>query len=271
VYTYQVLETPTDLTPNHGTEIPEGCDREAWIRKYQREYITEVQHTNKIEVMNLETFHEIEGSWLPQTYKTLFFRTKAFIATVKDLIAATRKLQISSASFHAAEMARLIVGFSITIQNTQVFHLVLNSQRKDIYWMLDDMLVRICLDLWDDMRATASWDKVISPINLALATAQEQLQRCAELDMAVFLETHSELENLSLETFTAGHFERTASFLQTSLKISEIWRTVRLSGIGRLPNELANVIIADIFDFEKLPVGDLRLLYLPKGKCKAVV
>jgi hypothetical protein len=250
---------------------PEGWDTEAWLQKYQRE-VADLRLTHDIETNNLHTFHEIEGYWLPNIYNTLFYQTKAFTATVEDLVAAICKLGLPSSSVRAAEAACLIADFSIKVLRSKksFFHRFLNSQRCGIYWILDDALLRICLELWEDKRAGPSWDKVIRPVNFALASAQEQLHEWAKLDVVVFKET----QRLSYDipppdTFTRGYFERTLAFLPESIRVYEIWRTVRLSGIRRLPNELANFIIADIFEFEKLPVGDLRSLYLSKGKGKA--
>lgn len=252
-------------------KTPEGWDTKAWLQKYKRE-VADLRLTYAIETNNLQTFHEMEGSWLPHIYNTLFYQTKAFTATIKDLVAATCKLGLPSSSLRAAEAACLIPDFSITVLRSEKssFHRFLNSQRSSIYWILDDALLRICMDLWEDTRTSASWDKVVRPVSFALGSAQEQLHEWAKLDVVVFKETQQITYDIPPpETFTKGYFERTLTFLPESIRVYEIWRTVRLSGIGRLPNELANVIIADIFEFEKLPVGDLRPLYLSKGKGKA--
>jgi hypothetical protein len=257
--------------PHRLVKAPEGWDTEAWLQKYKRE-VADLHLTHAIETNNLQVFHEIEGSWPPHIYNTLFYQTKAFTRTVKDLVAATCRLGLPSSSLRAAEAAYLIADFSITVLRSEKssFHRFLNSQRSGIYWILDDALLRICPELWEDKRAGHAWDKVIHPVNFVLASAQEQLHEWAKLDVTVFKET----QRLSYDipppdTFTRGYFERTLAFLPESIRVYEIWRTVRLSGIRRLPNELANVIIADIFEFEKLPIGDLRPLYLSKGKGKA--
>ncbi|KAF2825982.1 hypothetical protein CC86DRAFT_293841 [Ophiobolus disseminans] len=208
--------------------------------------------SKEIDSANAEVLSVIEGySWVSYIYLELFDRTKTFTGTVEELVSAT----IKHAPLRWAEAARLCVDFSITVLRSKRlgFHRLLNSQRKSIYWMLDEALLRICLDKWEDSKSNAMWDRVIRPIKLALATAEKELPGWAELDRKEFVRFKGQDGIASAQPFMRGYFERT---------------TVRLSGIGRLPNELANVIIEDVLDFEELPKGDLRPLYLSKGKGK---
>lgn len=228
-----------------------------------------IETTNLAINHSLEVHHHACTSGLPYSYHELFHRTKLYTATVKGLVSVLRMLGTSSTNFRAAETATLLVDFSSTVLRSDKikFHYFLNSQRKGIYWILDDALLHICLDLWEDGKSNTPWDKLISPINLALSSTQEKLDEWSEIDMSMY--NHLQRISYNLQeprVFMQGYFERTLAFLRDSIRIYEIWRTVRLSGIGRLPIELANVIIMDVFESEKLPIGDLRQLYLFKGK-----
>jgi hypothetical protein len=70
-------------------------------------------------------------------------------------------------------------------------------------------------------------------------------------------------EGAKAEWFEAGWFRRSRKFLNESTRIYEIWRTIRRSGGGQLPIELAYTIVEDVATFEELPTGDLRELYFP--------
>jgi hypothetical protein len=238
---------------------------ESWRQKSFRSS-ADAHLTKAVEKANLAISCHYEGR--QPVYTTLFHQTKSFTAIVEELVAVTAK----RAPSEWAEAARLIVDFSINVLRSEKteFHRFLNSQRKSIYWILDEALLRICLDQWEDSRRNACWDKATQPISLALATVRDRLPEWAELDRKAFSKAGHERDRVhSANVFVEGYFERTLTFLRESLKIYEIWRTVRLSGIGQLPNELADVIISDIFESEGLPVGDLRALYLPKGKGEA--
>jgi hypothetical protein len=200
-------------------------------------------------------------------YRMLFHRTRAFVATVEELVVAT----IKQAPLRWAEAACLIVDYSVNVLKSERlgFERLLNSQRRSIYWILDEALLRICLDQWEDRRSNVSWDRVTTPINLALASVHEGRPGWAELDLKEFRKTHVESGGVaSTNPLIGGYFERTSRFLRQSIRLYEISRTVRRSGIGQLPNELADVIIKDVLEFEKLPMGDLRPIYQSKGKGK---
>ena len=227
----------------------------------------EDQLVHEVDSANFEMWCSMEGLLeVPHIYIELFHRTKTFTTTVQDLVAAT----IKHAPSRWAEAARLLVDYTVNVLRSEKlgFERFLHSQRESIYWILDDALLRICLDQWEDARLNASWDKVTKPIRVALSDAQEKLPGWAELDFQEMVRIQDHKFE-SAGVLVRRYFERTLGFLTESTRVYEIWRTVRMSGLGQLPMELADVIVKDVFDFEKLQTGDLRQLYLSKGKGKA--
>lgn len=205
----------------------------------------------------------IEGlSDVPQMYRALFQRTKMFTATVQDLITAVMKHEPA----RWAEAARLIVDYSVVILRSERlgFERFLHSQRGSIYWILDDALLRLCLDRWEITQAAIPWDRATAPIMLTLSDAMEMLPQWIELDVRNMSKLQIDNER-SARNLPNDYFRRTKAFLHQSTRLFEIWRTVRMSGIGRLPVELVDPIIGDVMSAEKLPTGDLRSLYLSKG------
>jgi hypothetical protein len=219
---------------------------------------SEIRRLNLLELCNWS----LEGlSDVPHIYHALFQRTKTFTNAVQDLATATMKHDPTK----WAEAARLIVDYSVVILRSERlgFERLLNSQRGSIYWILDDMLLRLCLDRWETAQALVPWDKAKAPITLALYDAKEKLPQWIELDVRNM--SKLQIDNAgSARHLTNDYFVRTQKFLHQSTRLFEIWRTVRMTGIGRLPAELAEPIIEDVMDFEKLPSEDLRSLFLPK-------
>ncbi|KAH7083684.1 hypothetical protein FB567DRAFT_561693 [Paraphoma chrysanthemicola] len=202
----------------------------------------EINHANQDFCSIMAGYHEI-----PHIYNHLFQHTKRFVATIQDLVAATMKC----APLRWANVARYIVDYSINILRSERlgFEKFLHGQRESIYWILDNALLRICLDQWEFPASNFAWDRATEPIRLAFATASEKLPQWAERDAQAMLKLHFyQVENFQL--MTKRYFEKTTR-------------------IGQLPGELANVIVEDVCNFEKIEMGDLRRLYLPKGKSKA--
>jgi hypothetical protein len=221
--------------------------------------IGELRRLNLLELCNwsLEEFSDV-----PQIYRALFQRTKAFTGTVQELATATLKHEPT----RWAKAARMIVDYSVVILRSERlgFERLLNSQRGSIYWILDDALLRLCLDRWENAHPLISWDAATAPVTLALSGAREKLPQWIELDVRNM--SKLQIDNVgSARNLTNDYFVRTRKFLYQSTKLFEIWRTVRMSGIGRLPAELAEPIIEDVMTYEELPAGDLRSLYLPKS------
>lgn len=244
-------------------ELKTDDDWRAFQRKSEREQIL----VHEITKANHELFYVMEGySMVPRIYNNLFHRTKTFVTTVQDLVAAT----IKHAPLQWADAARYIVDYSINILRSDRlgFENFLHSQRESIYWILDDALLRICLDQWELPESNLFWDKVTEPIRLPLADALEKLPDWAERDKQAMLRIQiNHLESAGI--LVKRYFEKTRQFLEHSARVFEIWRTVRMSGIGQLPMELAEVIVEDVCSFENLQMVDLRRLYLSKGKGKA--
>ncbi|KNG52526.1 hypothetical protein TW65_00339 [Stemphylium lycopersici] len=245
--------------------------RTAWSPTASRNALS-----RQIASMNTGILADLHGlSSIPRIYTALFHRTRTFAATVRQLV------KISPSMW--AEAACLLVDWSVHVLRHREVGLerFLHSQRDSLYWILDDALLRICLDQWDPPQSqaptpsqcTASqlpgivavpWDVATRPIRSALSNAQTLLPLWGEQDLEETLKWNRGIcEGAKAEWFEAGWFRRSRKFLDESTRIYEIWRTIRRSGGGQLPIELAYTIVEDVATFEELPTGDLRELYLP--------
>ncbi|KAH7067552.1 hypothetical protein BKA63DRAFT_536972 [Paraphoma chrysanthemicola] len=238
--------------PKPGNFTADAVDLLACRRQVERDQALEfeINHANQDFWSVMAGYHEI-----PHIYNHLFQQTKRFVATIQDLVAATMKC----APLRWADVARYIIDYSINILRSERlgFEKFLQGQRESIYWILDNALLRICLDQWEIPASNFAWDRATEPIRLAFATASEKLPQWAERDAQAMLKVQSRhIENFQL--MTKRYFEKTTRFLKHSVRV-----------IGQLPVELANVIIEDICKFEQIEMGDLRRIYLPKGKGKA--
>ncbi|KAG9191232.1 hypothetical protein G6011_09320 [Alternaria panax] len=233
-----------------------------------------------IRCMNSTILDDLQGlHMIPRLYQTLFYRTREFAATVRNLV------DVAPAMW--AEAACLLVDWSVNVLRHKEVGLerFLHSQRESLYWILDDALLRICVDQWDPPQSTTPssshstqsrlssssptpkavpWDMATTPISLALSRARGLMPLWHAQDL-------EERENWELncldpqgQYFDVGWFRRSTKFLHQSTKIHEIWRTLRRWGGGQLPAELADVIMEDVATFEGLPVCDLRTEYLAK-------
>jgi hypothetical protein len=247
---------------------PEDTDSPVWAersRTIHREHLLHYEITRA----NTEVWCSTEGfAGISQAYLSLFHRTKAFTTVVQDLATVALKHE----PLKWAEATCFIIDYSVFIISSEQTGLknFLHSQRESIYWILDDALLRLCLDRWDAHQVRPLWDKAVEPITLALSNAINKVPEWVQRDMAALERFGIPLDTgRSAKIFANIYFERTRRFLRESTRVYEIWRTVQLSGIGQLPVELADVIIDDVLSFEKLTTGDLRSSYLSKGKGKA--
>lgn len=222
--------------------------------------------------MNTTILADLQGlSSIPRIYTTLFHRTREFAATVRHFASV-----VAAGSWAAA--ACLLVDWGVhVLRHPRVgLERFLNSQRESLYWILDDALLRICLDMWDPPREQQAcqrkervlpWDEATDPIVRALAKAQALVPVWGQMDVDETRKWEVPVcEGAQAEWFEVGWFRRSRQFLRESSRIYEIWRTMRRVGKGQLPAELANVIVEDVAAFEVLPLGDLRELYFPAEK-----
>ncbi|KAH8725843.1 hypothetical protein GQ44DRAFT_706609 [Phaeosphaeriaceae sp. PMI808] len=257
--------SPQSITRFSNDPTRESTDTDDdWWENHRRQ-IKEWDFEQHIKTLNLQTWCDLGSSSMPQLYYMLFQRTRTFMAAVEDLVTVT----IKQDPLKWGEAASLIVEYSIKVLTSKElgFHGFLHSQRESVYWILDEALLRICLDQWDNERTNKVWDKVTEPIRLALLSAKGKLQDWVKLD----LQEHMEYWKMKFSDdyiFIKRYFERTLHFLDQSIRLYEIWRTVGMSRIGQLPKELVEVIVEDILDFEDLPAGELRQRHLLKGKGK---
>ncbi|EUC49973.1 hypothetical protein COCMIDRAFT_22526 [Bipolaris oryzae ATCC 44560] len=238
--------------------------------------------TRDIASMNTTILADLHGlSSIPRIYTTLFHRTREFAATVRHFASV-----VASGSWAAA--ACLLVDWGVHVLRHPGVGLerFLNSQRESLYWILDDALLRICVDMWDppseqrqqkeicereekarEVTRVVPWDQATGPIVRVLAKAQVLVPIWGQMDVEETRKWEVPIyEGAQADWFEVGWFRRSRQFLRESSRIHEIWRTVRRAGKGQLPAELANVIVEDVAAFEELPLGDLRELYFPTGK-----
>ncbi|KAH9877877.1 hypothetical protein J1614_003094 [Plenodomus biglobosus] len=108
------------------------------------------------------------------------------------------------------------------------------------------------------------WDVATAPLDECLARAWKLVPEWAQLDTDEYRRWDLHVSYSVREALENGYFGRSRRFLKQSRRLYEVWRTMRLWGEGRLPVELADVIVRDICFAEDLPVGDLRAVFLPK-------
>jgi len=280
---------PENILPSD-TELPQGPGLAPyWKRDRDRQSTTfpffvvgSSELERDIRCMNSTILDDLEGlSTIPRLYQTLFYRTREFATTVRKLV------DVEPASW--AHAACLLIDWSVNVLRHKEVRLerFLHSQRETLYWILDDALLRICVDQWDPPQPTtpsshsikshkspsssssstpqaAPWDIATRPILLALSRARGLMPLWHALD----LEERERWELNCLDPqgryFDAGWFRRSTKFLHQSTRIHEVWRTLRRWGDGQLPAELANAIMEDVAKFEGLPMCDLRTQYFTK-------
>lgn len=250
------------------------CDGDAWANeswrcgsrqalKFQSE-ISELNRSTRFDMMcDLERLSAVSD-----IYHKLYHLTRRFTAIVHDLVDAA----LLQAPCRWAEAASLLVSWSVDVlrHDTIGFEKFLLSQRGSIYWVLDDALLRICLDQWENEKPSKTWDKAITPLRLAISRAQASFPEWGDRDCEEARKWESESHYTPSE-MTECCFQRSRKFLHQSTKIFELWRTMRLWGKGLLPAELANAIVEDVAKFEELHFGgELRLLFFPESKMKAI-
>jgi hypothetical protein len=182
---------------------------------------------------NAQFLYDMEGyQCVPIIYRRLLHHTKIIATIVSDLVKATSSLGISM----WAEAARLLVDYSVSILSSRNLgtEKFLHSQRESIYWILDDAMLGLCLDQWEDDAKRERWDGAVKPITLALGEAMKKLQGWLDEHLVEMKRFYFEIAHAFPERLTAGYFKRSQEFLQESARVFEIERTVRLSRIGML-------------------------------------
>ncbi|XP_014555920.1 hypothetical protein COCVIDRAFT_16573 [Bipolaris victoriae FI3] len=237
--------------------------------------------TRDIASMNTVILADLQGlSSIPRIYTTLFHRTREFAATVRRFASV-----VASGSWAAAACLLVDWGVHVLRHPGVALERFLNSQRESLYWILDDALLRICVDMWDPpgeqqqqrgceregkavpVRRVVPWDVATGPVVRALAKAQLLVPIWGQMDVEETRKWETPVcEGAQAEWFEIGWFRRSRQFLKESSRLYEIWRTMRRVGKGQLPAELANAIVEDVAVFEDLPLGDLRELYFPTEK-----
>jgi hypothetical protein len=243
--------------------------------------------------MNSTILADLQGlSSIPRVYAALFHRTRNFAATVRQLVSVLPGVW--------AQAACLLIDWGVRVLRHPEIRLerFLNSQRESLYWILDDALLRICLDQWDPPAPVSlsqpqpqpphttpsehtsctwsslsgtilavPWDVATRPITQSLSYAQTLVPLWGQQDVEETKKWRVPVcEGAVAEWFETGWFRRSRQFLKESNRIYEIWRTMRRAGKGQLPAELANVIVQDVAASENLPMEDLRQFYFPTEK-----
>lgn len=225
-------------------------------------------------IHNAEVYLRERGlSQVPCQYHRLIAHTQSFIETVEALARLPH-------DFPNVALLLIDFGFKILEGGKSGFNLMLTSQRCHIFWMLDDALLKMCLDEWErpddgnNTTAETPWhhaiDSLDQRVNNCLSTlpdwAYEPLLEELEITLGWTWRGHASRE-LS-EWMESYFFIRSRKFWKESMKIYWTKRKVNACLKDRLPKELADDIIDQVLDFEGLPVERLRTKYFPKGKCK---
>jgi len=129
-----------------------------------------------------------------------------------------------------------LVWFSIAVLHRldSPFICMLNSQRQSVYWLLDDALLYISLEWWENSNI---WNPrtVVRDIRLGLSLNKVQWWE------------------------RGSYFAKSLEFLQESQKVFDIRTSVLLVAGHRLPPELTDQISGYLLYAKGLPLGDIRL------------
>ncbi|KAF2260332.1 hypothetical protein CC78DRAFT_536440 [Lojkania enalia] len=219
---------------------------------------------------NLEAYLLFNGDDLvPQQYVGLMHYTQAFVSALA---------QLARLPGGFAPATILLVDFTVTVLREQIqnfFLRLLNSQRIQIYCILDEALLRICLDEWerdDDVSGPLQpWGEAICPLAHDISSAVDMIPKWAEAESAWL----ARLWDIKPETLAGDgswihqwYFARTRKFLEESMKVYSIRTRVNKCVDGRLPAELVDTIVGDVLRYYDVPTGGLRRKHLPAGKGK---
>ncbi|KAF2111410.1 hypothetical protein BDV96DRAFT_582106 [Lophiotrema nucula] len=204
---------------------------------------------------------------------TVFEQYLALITFTNEYIARIERLaRLEVDRLYAGS---LLVDFTISVLREErggLFEQLLNSQRARIYHMIDEALLRVCLDEWENEdRAALPWNQAIRPLARALSRATELIPSWAKADWADMARYKSCCnENLSDNGawMEAVYFNRTRKMLEESLELYWVKKKIHACVQQRLPEELIDGIVQNVLAYERLPTGRLRTRYFPKGKEK---
>lgn len=248
-------------------------EREIWRRAARFGYLSKPDMQHQQVNANADVFIQTTGlRQVPQQYRLLAQHTQGFV----DVVSQIAKLPDS---FLNAAMMLNDFTTKILFADGSCFENMLNSQRGHIFWLLDDGLLRICLDEWEKPASPGStsetpWNITIAPLRDHIAQSFSTIPRWANDDPTSHRETALgwTWRKRPLKEFTdlmeGNHFVRTRKFLAESLKVFYVRRKVNACLGGRLPKEVADEIIEDVLIYEGFASGTLRMKYLPKGKGK---
>jgi hypothetical protein len=167
--------------------------------------------------------NNIQVGW---KYSSITLRIKEFIAGARSLAHLPNGYELA---------CEALIWFSMTVlhRSDSPFHFMLNSQRQSIYWLLDDALLYIALEWWENCD---TWNV-----------------------LAVMKEIRLGLNSDMIHRWEHGfYFAKTYAFLNESQKVSDVRSTVLLVAGHRLPPELTDHISAYRLWSKNLPLGDVR-------------
>lgn len=225
---------------------------------------------------------------VPKKYQALIKHTEAFTESVKQIARLPETFDLAT---------RLLVDFAIYLLYTteSSFHLMLNSQRAHIFWILDDAHLSICLEEWEKLEEGTCWPHSIKPVmeRLGIELFDEpnwigdrfwdaykreieylnERKRRADpadipfpYDISVLRETDvSYTRSTQSSSSQFWYFKQSRAFLQESRDVYDVRVKVNEGLQGKLPREVAEIIIEDVVADEVGVVGTLRAKYLPKS------
>jgi hypothetical protein len=250
-------------------------EREIWERAVRLGYVSNESSQVQQSLADADVYIFSTGlDQVPRQYRLLAQHTQSFI----DIVSQIAKLP---ECFSNAAMMLNDFTTKILFSDGSLFEHMLNSQRGHIFWLLDDGLLRICLDEWERPSSPGSnsetpWNITIAPLREHIAQSFCTVPNWARGNPAFYRERALGWSwgKRPLKEFTdlmeGNYFVRTRMFLAESLKVFYVRRKVNACLRGRVPKELADEIIEDVLIYEGFSPGTLRMKYLPKGKGKAL-
>jgi hypothetical protein len=207
-----------------------------YARNYRFHALVEPPQTYELANMNLLN----EWNNMPQRYLALFKSTQHFISTVNQLYRLPN-------SFQQASLMLVEFGAGVLRAPNSCFSRMLNSQRANIYALLDTALMEILLHEWDDdeQEGADNWTTHIEPLRHALSDHSLLFKKWAGEDMKELVFSKlSGTEFVSDGTWmSAIYFERSRRLLYESIDVYVLRKRINMFVRGRLPMEVVNEIV----------------------------
>ncbi|KAF2011283.1 hypothetical protein BU24DRAFT_466013 [Aaosphaeria arxii CBS 175.79] len=232
----------------------------------------EIRPGQTIETENQQTYLQMtDFDKIARADRELSQHTLTFIEDVK-------RLSRLPGSF--PHSALLLLDFTINVlrRENSCFQHMLNSRRTNLYWSLDQAFLSICMDEWENRDSnTLPWSQGIQPLLDKMNEGYRRLGEWSEKDRVSIgpdkdylrapYHMYAKFKHTVPFYLCEWWFKKSRDFLEDSLKAYYLRKKVNACLGGRLPIELAEVVIEEVSEFEMKPVR-LRQRYFPNSKGK---